>query len=115
MKKFFKSIVVGASLVIPGVCSATTSIILGVYEDMLAVFSNLFRFSKLKKYFVICLGLMIGLILGVSVIKILYDKIPFISNMVFFGVIISLFPYRIKQKRHINKIYILLFLLLAFH
>lgn len=104
MRKFIKFSVVGSSLVIPGVCSASTAIILGVYDEMLLIFSNIFKISKIKENIVSCLGILVGVIIGLSLIKLLYDVIPFILNITFLSFIICNIPYKLTTCNKISKL-----------
>lgn len=49
MKKMLKGIIFGLSNVIPGVCSATVALILGIYEDILNAISKIFTMKVWKK------------------------------------------------------------------
>ena len=110
MKKFFKFIVVGISNVTPGVCSASTSIVLGVYNDLLKMISNIFNIKYIKKYFIYYLALFIGIIVGIYGISYLYSLFPFLLNIIFLGIIIKNYPSNNVSSK--NKLLnILLFLI----
>lgn len=102
MKKIFLGIIVGISVLIPGVCTASVAISLGIYEIIIAFFS-LNRSKKfLKDLILICLGFVIGVILCAFLINSL-DKSYQIKLMIFFyGFMLfgikSFFNHKINDK-----------------
>lgn len=103
MKKFLNGIIIGISNIVPGICSATVSIILGVYQDLLDGLGHLFNIKKIKKYFILYIGIIVGIIIGVFVLNYLYKKIPTILSLVFLGVVIRNFPVKFKNVDTIKK------------
>ena len=114
MKKFFKYIIVGLSNIVPGICSASTAIILGVYEELLDIFSNIFKIKCLKKYFLYYLAIIMGIIIGVFGISYLYDIIPFILNIVFLGFILRGFPHKFDEMIKCSKIKYIIYFTIGF-
>lgn len=115
MKKFFKGFIIGLCNIIPGVCSATISLFLGVYQDLLDGLSHLFKIKFLKKHFILYLGIILGAIFGVLFLNYLYNKIPLILTLLFMGIVIRNYPVKLNDKSKIrnNKIYWILGVLIV--
>lgn len=82
-------IILGITYIIPGLCSASMALTLGVYNDMLELFSSFYKPSIIKKHFLFIGGMAIGALLGLFVFTSLYDKIPFVFLSLFIGFILS--------------------------
>ncbi len=115
MKKFFKGFVIGICNIIPGVCSATITIILGVYQDLLDGLSHFFHLKTIKKYLLLYLGIFIGAICGVLFLNYLYNLIPLVLTLIFMGIMIRNYPVVLKSSISIKtkKIYWFLGLLIV--
>lgn len=89
LKKVLSGIILGITYIIPGLCSASMALTLGVYNDMLELFSSFYKPSIIKKHFLFIGGMSIGALLGLFVFTSLYDKIPFVFLSLFIGFILS--------------------------
>ncbi|MDD7315365.1 MAG: DUF368 domain-containing protein, partial [Bacilli bacterium] len=97
MKKFLKGIIIGISNVIPGLCSATVALMLGIYDELLGSILDLLRIKKWKQNFGFYLGILLGVVIGVIGLSKLYALNPFLSNLIFLGFVIRCYPLRIKD------------------
>ena len=77
MIKIIKAFVIGISFVIPGLCSATTAIGLNEYEHMLEVIGNFYKIKVIKKHLLLIVGVFIGVLSGILLLKVLFDKYAF--------------------------------------
>ena len=99
MLKFFKGFLIGIANVIPGLCSATVSLIFRMYDELLDAISSIFKFRKWKKYAYLYVSIVLGIIFGIIVLNSLYNIIPFILNMIFLALLIRTIPVRISEKK----------------
>ena len=83
MFKFLKGFLIGIANVIPGLCSATVSLMLRMYDELLDSISSVFKFRKWKQYGYLYVSIVLGIIFGIIVLNSLYNIIPFILNMIF--------------------------------
>lgn len=114
MKKFLKGIIIGISNVIPGLCSATVALMLGIYDELLGSILDLLRIKKWKQNFGFYLGILLGVVIGVIGLSKLYALNPFLSNLIFLGFVIRCYPLRIKDiKPRLNLLWFLLGLLIV--
>lgn len=102
MKKIFLGIIVGISVLIPGVCTASVAISLGIYEIIIAFFTLNRTKKTIKDLILICLGFIIGVIICAYLINSL-DKTYQIKLMIFFyGFMLfgikSFFNHKINDK-----------------
>lgn len=104
-------VLVGLTYVIPGLCSASMAMTLGVYDDMIEIFSSFYKIKILKKHCLFILGIMIGLIFVGSLIIILLDKFKWLFLSLFIGFIISGFNRKKCLKLQNKKSYLLIALL----
>lgn len=95
-------IILGITYIIPGLCSASMAISLGVYNDLLELFSSFYKFKIIKKNILFIMGMVIGILISITILSSLYDKVPFIFMSLFIGFICSGYPK--KQKKTKNKI-----------
>lgn len=106
MKKILKGILIGASYIVPGVCSATTAISLGEYSNVLEITGNFYKFNIIKKNFKLLLGIIVGAIFTLLLFSLIFEKIPYILMSVFLGINIGMFSTKLK-----NFIQIVLFII----
>lgn len=110
MKKFLQGFIVGICNIIPGVCSATIAILVGVYEDIIDGISHLYNPKMIKKYFFLYLGIIIGILLGIVVLNYLYKRIPLILTLIFLGIVIRNYPIKFKNSNKKHNNYLLFFI-----
>ena len=95
---FIKSILFGASNLIPGASGGTTLVITGIYDETINNISNIFKTFKKSIIFlaILILGAIIGILGGGKLINIALDKIPFITYMLFLGIVVGTLPMLAK-------------------
>ena len=102
MKKILCGILIGASYVIPGVCSATTAISLGQYDNILEITSNIYNPKIILKHWLLIISIIIGVLFSLILFGVIFKNIPFILMSIFLGVNIGMFSYK---KINFNYIY----------
>lgn len=82
---------VGLANIIPGVSGGTMAVIFGIYDQLIQGILSLFKspIQTIKSLFPILLGLVIGIIFGVFVIDLGYQKVPLLTTLVFIGLILG--------------------------
>lgn len=95
---------------IPGLCSASMSITLGIYEDIIELFSSFYKPKILKKHFMLAIGIIIGLILCVLIFSKLFGKYKLYLSSIFIGFILGDYikSKKIKEVKKNNIIYFLI-------
>ena len=104
-----KGLALGIANVIPGVSGGTIAVILGIYEKLIDILSNLK--TKLKENFKYLLFLAIGLILAIglfsNVVTFCLKNYPFATILFFIGFIIGGMPpllNKVKSKIDIKSV-----------
>lgn len=98
MKKILNGILIGGSYVIPGVCSATTAINLGEYNNLLEVTSSFYKLSVLKKHWLLILSIIIGGLSCLFLFSYLFKYIPFVLMSIFLGINIGTYKQKVNLK-----------------
>lgn len=110
-----KGLVVGASMLVPGVSGGTTAIILGIYDKLIHAVSAFFRDIKKNLVFLalFCLGAGIGILLFARVILYAVETWHFPMMFFFLGAIVGSVPMLYRQARvtKFSPLYILFALL----
>lgn len=101
MKKVLLGILIGLTYIIPGLCSASMAISLGVYEDMLELFSSFYKPKIIKKHFLFIIGIIIGVIIIGMIFMLLFDKFQWIFLSIFVGFILG--KTRKKNNLRVSK------------
>lgn len=96
-----KAFIIGASLLLPGVSGGTTSIVLGVYDDLIQSVSEFFsQFRKSVDYLVtFCIGGGLGILLFARPILYLKQAFEFPIMYFFIGAVIGSIPTILKKTR----------------
>ena len=99
----------GFSYVIPGLCSASMGMTLGVYEDLIEIFSSFYKFKIIKKHIFLLSGIVIGLLLCFLLFTNLLENYTGYLSSLFVGLVLG--DYIKKKKiREIRKSNILYFI-----
>ncbi|HKM05032.1 MAG TPA: DUF368 domain-containing protein [Lachnospiraceae bacterium] len=99
IKKLLKGIVIGIANIIPGVSGGTMAVSMGIYDKLIYALTHLFKDFKnsMKILLPILGGAGIGIV-GLSfIIEIMYEKVPFQTNLLFIGLIIGGLPAICKK------------------
>lgn len=115
IRMILKGIVMGVANIIPGVSGGTMAVSMGIYDKMIHAATHLF--SEFKKSMEVLIPILIGAALGIvalaRIIELMFDKIPFQTNLLFIGLILGGLPAvagKVKGKG-INAGHILVFVI----
>lgn len=99
MSTVAKGLVVGASMLVPGVSGGTTAIILGIYDDLIHAVSGFFRAIRQNALFLLlfCVGAGIGMLLFARAILFAVETWRFPMMYFFIGAIFGSLPMLYKQ------------------
>ena len=104
---FFSGILIGICMILPGISGSVIAIILGIYEEILSLFSNNFNVHyKIKKLLPIATGMIIGIFIFGKILLFFFDKYNFYMLYAFIGIIFGGIPILYSQiKKSAGKIY----------
>ena len=91
ISKILKGIAIGIANVIPGVSGGTIALLLGVYEDLIGGFGDLFThpISAIKRLWSLLLGVGLGILLSLFTIDYLLAVAPIPTTVFFVGLILG--------------------------
>lgn len=94
-----KGLLIGASMLVPGVSGGTMAIVLGIYDELIRSVNNIFKDFKKSFFFLFkfCIGAGIGFILFARMISTALDKYERPVMYLFIGAILGGIPLLIKQ------------------
>lgn len=94
-----KGLLIGASMLVPGVSGGTMAIVLGIYDELIRSVNNIFKDFKKSFFFLFkfCIGAGIGFILFARLISTALDKYERPVMYLFIGAILGGIPLLIKQ------------------
>lgn len=94
-----KGLLIGASMLVPGVSGGTMAIILGIYDELISSINNFFKNFKKSFFFLLqfCIGAGIGFVLFAKLISTALDKYELPMMYLFIGAILGGIPLLIKQ------------------
>jgi putative membrane protein len=108
---FLKGLVVGSSMLVPGVSGGTTAIILGIYEKLIHAVSNFLKDIKKNLLFLIifCIGAGVGILLFARLMLKAVETWELPMMFLFFGAILGSIPmlYRQANVKKFNPLLIL--------
>ena len=117
---FLKGLVIGISMLVPGVSGGTMAIIFGIYDYLIRAVSRFFDDWKrnFKLLFYLALGGIVGVLLFSKIIENLLNKSPIIMGFLFIGIVCGGLPtLYIKAKEKNSKksdiIYLIIGLIIA--
>ena len=95
---FLKGMLFGIANIIPGVSGGTMAVITGVYDKLLNAINNLFK--KFKESFIFLaiylLGALVAILAGFKLIDVTMEHVPFVTEMLFAGLILGSVPFLAK-------------------
>lgn len=99
LKMILKGVVIGVANIIPGVSGGTMAVSMGIYDKIIHAATHFL--SEFKKSMKILLPILIGAVLGLVVvarlIQMMFDHIPFQTNLLFIGLILGGLPAMTKK------------------
>lgn len=110
-----KGAILGSSTLVPGLSAGTFAVVLGIYEKLIGVVSNLTKDLKNNILYVLPIGIgaVIAMLLGSNVVSYFLDKYNLATMLLFLGVIIGGIPllYRKVKGHEKEPINIIVFLI----
>lgn len=113
---FFKGMILGLAMIIPGVSGGTLAISLGIYERIIKAISHFFKDFKENIKFILTLGL--GVIFSLAICSVIlsytFEHYPIPTVLFFIGLIVGSIPLLLNKadyKKTINPVNIFLALL----
>lgn len=99
VRMILKGVVIGVANIIPGVSGGTMAVSMGIYDKMIHAATHLFsEFKKSMKVLIpIVIGAAIGIVVLARVIEMMFEKIPFQTNLLFIGLIVGGLPAITKK------------------
>lgn len=102
---FIAGMFIGTGLILPGVSGAVMAIALGIYDDLIKVFSNIF--SDLKKNIIFLIPILLGMAFGTvffgNILLYLFEKYPIFTKTAFIGLILGSLPIIFNKLKVNNK------------
>lgn len=96
---FIKGIIIGASMLLPGVSGGTMAILLNIYDELIVAVGSFLK-NKRKSFFlllVVAVGGILGAVLFANPILYLTNAFPKPMRFFFLGAILASFPMLIKK------------------
>lgn len=94
-------VLIGVSVIVPGLSGAALAMFLKVYDKMMYAFSNIFK--KFKSCFIFLLPIIIGIIVGCIIafllVQFLLEKFPFIIMCLFIGLMLGTIPMLFSETK----------------
>ncbi len=103
---FIKGILIGGSMMVPGVSGGSMAIVFGIYSKLINSVADFFK-NKLKSIIILSvfgLGGILGIIILSNPLSYLIANFPFVTAYFFFGACIGGIPYIIKKSEITFKI-----------
>ena len=105
LMNFIKGIVIGVSMLVPGVSGGTMAIIFGIYDDLIHAVGSFFEdWKKHSKLLIqLALGGIVGVLLFSRMIEKILGKFPSIMGFFFIGIVCGGIPTLYKKATIGNK------------
>lgn len=102
--KFFKGFLVGFSFIVPGVCSALVSMILGVYSILLEIIEYFYKIKVIKKHLFFISGIVLGIITLILGMSFLFKENQNLLEIFFLGLAIGGFINLFKKVKPLKPV-----------
>ena len=99
LKMILKGVVIGVANIIPGVSGGTMAVSMGIYDKIIHAATHLLsEFKKSMRVLIpILIGAALGLVVVARLIEMMFERIPFQTNLLFIGLIIGGLPAMTKK------------------
>lgn len=99
LKMILKGVVIGVANIIPGVSGGTMAVSMGIYDKIIHAATHLLsEFKKSMKLLIpILIGAALGLVVVARVIQMMFERVPFQTNLLFIGLILGGLPAMTKK------------------
>ena len=100
-----KGVILGSSTLVPGLSAGTFAVVLGIYEKLIGVVSNLTKDLKNNILYVLPIGLgaLVAMLLGSNVVSFLLEHYHLATMLLFLGVIIGGIPLLFRRVKGHEK------------
>lgn len=94
-----KAIIIGGSMLVPGVSGGTMALLLGIYNDMISAVSSFFKDKKKNTMYLLFIGIfgIIGMVLFAKPLSLLTEKYNFVMMYFFLGAVAGSVPFIFKK------------------
>lgn len=99
LKMILKGVVIGVANIIPGVSGGTMAVSMGIYDKIIHAATHLVsEFKKSMKLLIpILVGAVLGLVVVARIIQMMFERVPFQTNLLFIGLILGGLPAMTKK------------------
>ncbi len=99
LKMILKGVVIGVANIIPGVSGGTMAVSMGIYDKIIHAATHLLsEFKKSMKLLIpILIGAALGLVVVARIIQMMFERVPFQTNLLFIGLILGGLPAMTKK------------------
>lgn len=99
LKMILKGVVIGVANIIPGVSGGTMAVSMGIYDKIIHAATHLVsEFKKSMKLLIpILIGAALGLVVVARIIQMMFERVPFQTNLLFIGLILGGLPAMTKK------------------
>lgn len=99
LKMILKGVVIGVANIIPGVSGGTMAVSMGIYDKIIHAATHLLsEFKKSMKLLIpILIGAALGLVVVARLIQMMFERVPFQTNLLFIGLILGGLPAMTKK------------------
>lgn len=99
LKMILKGVVIGVANIIPGVSGGTMAVSMGIYDKIIHAATHLLsEFKKSMKLLIpILIGAVLGLVVVARIIQMMFERVPFQTNLLFIGLILGGLPAMTKK------------------
>lgn len=99
LKMILKGVVIGVANIIPGVSGGTMAVSMGIYDKIIHAATHLVsEFKKSMKLLIpILVGAALGLVVVARIIQMMFERVPFQTNLLFIGLILGGLPAMTKK------------------
>lgn len=98
---FFKALIIGATMLVPGVSGGSMAMILGIYQKLITSVSQLKQHFKKNSLFlgIFCVGGLLGVLLFAKPMATLIESYPMLTLYFFIGAVLGGIPLIIKESK----------------
>jgi putative membrane protein len=108
---FFKGVVMGIANIIPGVSGGTIAVVLGIYDQLIAAISGMFRTRANRTAHVVFLahvagGALLAVVVLATLMDFLYEQYMYPTVFFFMGLIIGSIPMIYRQHTQMRPTFV---------
>lgn len=98
---FIKGVIIGGSMLVPGVSGGTMAILLNIYDQLISAVNSVasFKFKKIPFLLVFCLGAGVGILTLSNPLYMLIEKYPQPTLYFFIGAVVGGLPLMFRKAK----------------